>query len=288
MTSMSKFALCNELLQTGDRDWAETCHLTAAAGYHGIEIAPFTLGPDAREIGPHARKVYSDTARRAGLEIVGLHWLLVSPIGLSLTSRDANVRAETERYLAALVDFCADLGGGVMVLGSPAQRRIPAGDTPIQAAERLMQGLQPALARANRHDVVLCLEPLPPPEADLVLTLAEAVALIERYAHPNLRTIFDAKSASSDEAPLPQLIQRNAKYIAHVHANDANRRGPGYGDTDFIPILSALRDIDYGGYISVEVFDNAPDPLTVANESLAYLKRCARAVEEAGDAGTGN
>jgi D-psicose/D-tagatose/L-ribulose 3-epimerase len=276
---MMKFALCNELLQTGERSWAETCHLTAQAGYDAIEVAPFTLAADVREISPQARKIYADTARRAGLAIIGLHWLLVSPKGLSLTSGDEMIHAATARYLADLVDFCADLGGGIMVLGSPAQRRIPAGDASDVAAERLMTALYPALVRAHQHNVTLCLEPLPAPEADLVLTLAQAAALIDGHAHPNLRTIFDAKSASSDEAPLPDLIRRNATRIAHVHANDANRRGPGYGDTDFVPILAALKQIDYGGYVSVEVFDDAPDPLTVANESLAYLRRCALAAE---------
>src|ERR1019366_3652712 len=152
--------------------------------------------------------------------------------------------------------------------------------TAEQAEDRLIGSLEPAIARAQAQDVVLCLEPLPAPEADLILTLQQAVSAIRRCAHPNLRTIFDAKSASSENDPLPELIRRYAADIAHVHANDANRRGPGYGETDFIPILSTLHSVGYTGYISVEVFDDAPGALTVANESLAYLIRCAAGVME--------
>lgn len=271
-----RYAICNETFQNWD--WAETCHKVAELGYDGIEIAPFTLAEDARAISAHARKVYSDTAKRAGLEVVGLHWLLVSPKGLSVTSDDEAVRAETRDYLAALADFCADMGGKVMVLGSPAQRRLPPGENPEArrklAADRLQAALLPALERAEKHGIVLCLEPLPGPEADFILTLREAVALVKQFDHPVLRTIFDVKSAASEGTPLPGLIREFAPYLGHVHANDANRRGPGFGAVDFVPILGTLQQVGYSGYVSVEVFDYTPDPVTIARDSLAYMRRC--------------
>ncbi len=271
------YAICNETFQ----DWnlEETCREVAGAGYQGIEVAPFTLGKDVRAIGSHERQEFASIAQRAGLQVVGLHWLLVSPPDLSLTSQDEAVRAETADYLAALVDFCSDLGGRIMVLGSPAQRRIPAGDTREIAADRLLACLSPALDRAVRQGVTICLEPLPPPESELVLNLQEAVDLVRRVDHPNLRTILDVKSASSQPQPIPDLIRQYAPLIAHVHANDANRRAPGYGDVDFVPILAALRDIGYTGYISIEVFDNPTDPSAVAHDGLAYLRRCEAAIE---------
>ncbi|HZP81203.1 MAG TPA: sugar phosphate isomerase/epimerase family protein [Chthonomonadaceae bacterium] len=271
-----RYAICNETFQNWD--WADTCHTVAELGYDGIEIAPFTLAEDARTISAHARKVYSDTARRAGLEVVGLHWLLVSPKGLSVTSDDEAVRAETRDYLAALVDFCADMGGKVMVLGSPAQRRLPPGENQearrALAADRLHAALLPALERAEKQGIVLCLEPLPGPEADFILTLRESVGLVKQFDHPVLRTIFDVKSASSEGAPLPNLIREFAPYLGHVHANDANRRGPGFGAVDFVPILGTLQEVGYSGYVSVEVFDYTPDPVTIARDSLAYMRRC--------------
>jgi sugar phosphate isomerase/epimerase len=271
-----KYAICNETFQGWA--WADTCRQVAELGYDGIEVAPYTLAEDVRSLGPQARRTIADTARQAGLEIVGLHWLLVSPKGLSVTTDDAGVRAETTDYLAALVDFCHDLGGHVMVLGSPAQRRLPPGNSAQEradlAAQRLQACLKPALERAAAHDIVLCLEPLPPPDADFILTLRQAVDLVERFDHPVLRTIFDVKSASSQGTPLPDLIREFAPQIAHVHANDVNLRGPGFGDTDFVPILATLQQVGYGGYVSVEVFDYTPDPITIARESLAYMRRC--------------
>jgi len=267
-----RFAICNETFQ--GLPWKEACHGAAAAGYEGIEIAPFTLAEDCRSLTGADRARIRRTAAEHGLDIVGLHWLLVSPRGLSATSDDDSVRRATALYLVALADLCGDLGGRIMVLGSPAQRRIPPGCTRERAEDRLLETVRPALDRAAARGVLLCLEPLPPPEADLLLTLDDARRLLERLDHPAARTIFDVKSASAEGAPLHSLIRAHASRIAHVHANDANRRGPGFGCTDFRPILGALRDIGYGGWVSVEVFDYTPDATTIAVESLRHLRAC--------------
>ena len=266
-----QYAICNETYRSWD--WATTCHSVAESGYDGIEIAPFTLTADVRSLSAHARHVLANTAHRAGLAVVGLHWLLISPKGLSLTSTEVTVRQETSAYLASLVDFCADMTGKTLVLGSPAQRRIQDDASAAEATDRLITCLEPALERCEKHGITLCLEPLPPPEANLILTLEEAAGVIDRLRHPRLKTILDIKSASNEQESIPDLIHRFADVIAHVHANDVNLRGPGFGDVDFRPILAALWDIQYAGPVSVEVFDYRPDPETIARESLAYLKR---------------
>ena len=267
-----KTAICNETFE--DWEWGRTCEHVAELGYQGIEVAPFTLSSDVREISAQRRAEIAATARASALEVVGLHWLLVSPKGLSLTSDDEQVRAETSDYLAALADFCSDIGGKTLVLGSPAQRRLPAPEAVAVAEDRLLNCLDQVVGRAEKHGLTLCLEPLPPPEADFILNLRQAVDLVKRIGHPSVRTIFDVKSASSEDTPLPDLIRQFAPWIAHVHANDSNRRGPGSGDTDFVPILAALREAGYDRYVSIEVFDYTPDATTIARDGLAYLRRC--------------
>ena len=79
---------------------------------------------------------------------------------------------------------------------------------------------------------------------------------------------------STDEAQTPELIRRHGGTAGHFHANDVNRRGPGFGTTDFQPIFQALKDSQYQGWVSVEVFDYAPDPITIARDSLAYMRSC--------------
>ena len=61
----------------------------------------------------------------------------------------------------------------------------------------------------------------------------------------------------------------------HFHANDANKLGPGFGEIDFVPIFEALGQIDYRGWVSVEVFDYSPGVERLARESIEYMQACA-------------
>ncbi len=264
-----KLAICNETYQGWG--WSEACRKTSELGYQGIEIAPYTLADDVRSLNQRARLHLRRCAEQVGLEVVGLHWLLVSPKGLSLTTADKEKRETTGEYMLSLVDFCYDLGGHIMVLGSPNQRRLSEASSRKEAVERLIQAIRPALDRALSCDITFCLEPLPGPEADFINTLDEALEVIQIAQHPALKTILDVKSACSESKSIPELIVQHGPLIAHCHANDANRRGPGFGDTDFVPIMQALESIHYAGFVSVEVFDYSPDPETIARESLLTL-----------------
>jgi sugar phosphate isomerase/epimerase len=264
-----RFSICNETFR--DWSWEESCKAAANAGYSGIEVAPFTLADDIRNLNATERKNIRDAAQTYGLEIVGLHWLLVSPSGLSCTDPDPAVRQNTREYMKALVDFCADMGGKVMVFGSPKQRLIASGETKETTSQMLLETLKPSLSFAEEYGISICLEPLPAEETNFLLTLQDAVDLIAKSESNACKTILDVKSASVETSPIPELIERFQHIIAHVHANDANRRGPGFGETDFRPILSSLKSIEYTGWVSVEVFDYSPDPITIAQKSLACL-----------------
>ena len=161
-----------------------------------------------------------------------------------------------------------------MVFGSPAQRRIPAGATRQLASEYAADTFRRAVPGIADAAVKLCLEPLSPPEADFINTCAEAVELLQRIDHPHFVLHLDVKALSTDDGPTPDLIRRYGAHAGHFHANDANRRGPGFGATDFVPIFRALKESVYGGWVSVEVFDYTPDPVTIARESICYMRAC--------------
>ena len=74
--------------------------------------------------------------------------------------------------------------------------------------------------------------------------------------------------------PIPGLIQRHAERLVHFHANDPNQQGPGFGQLDFVPIFAALREVDYRGWVSVEVFDYSPGAERLARESIRYMRDC--------------
>jgi sugar phosphate isomerase/epimerase len=267
-----RYAICNETFEGWDH--GRVCRFAADVGYQGLELAPFTLAPRITDVTGEQRALVRRQAEECGLKILGLHWLLARTEGLQLTAADPAARQRTAEYLVELARCCRDVGGEVMVFGSPAQRRIPAGATRVQATDNAVDTFRRALPGIVDCNVTVCLEPLSPPEADFINTCAEAVEILDRLDHPNFLLHLDVKAMATEDVPAPELIRRHAARTGHFHANDPNRRGPGFGAADFVPIFRALHESGYKGWVSVEVFDYTPDPETIARASLRYMRAC--------------
>jgi D-psicose/D-tagatose/L-ribulose 3-epimerase len=268
-----RIALCNEVLagMTLERQ----CEVAARLGYDGLEIAPFTLSSSPQKISTAEAGKVRATVEASGLLVTGLHWLLVKPEGLSLTDPDAAVRARTLEVMTRLTALCAELGGAVLVHGSPKQRQIAPGETHAIALARLQDGLAQVALTAAKSGVTYCIEPLSRQETSIVNTLAEAAELVRAIDHPHLRTMIDCSAAGLTEAEsVASLIDRwlPTGLISHVQVNDPNRRGPGQGEMKFATVLAALKRQHYAGTIAVEPFDYVPDGPGVAAFSAGYLR----------------
>jgi len=257
-----KFAICNEVFE----GWAfdEMCRFSKKAGYCGVELAPFTLAPRITDLTQARRSELRAQAADAGIEIIGLHWLLAGTDGLYLTSPDAGVRSRTGDYIVRLAEATRDLGGSLMVSADRAF------DWSAETFRRVM----PAVADCG---VRFCMEPLAPSETNFINTCAEGARLASAVNHPSFVLHLDVKAMSSESIPVVDLIRAYGPAAGHFHANDANLRGPGFGEIDFVPIFKALRDSGYDRWVSVEVFDYKPDPQTIAVESAAYMERALQA-----------
>jgi len=267
-----RFAICQELFV--DWDWERQCRCIAETGYAGIEVAPFTLGSRPADVSAAERRRLKEIAAGQGLEIIGLHWLLAKTQGLHLTTADVAVRRRTADYLRELADLCADLGGSVMVFGSPGQRSLQPGVDREAAYEHAAEVFQQAMPHLAARGVSLCMEPLTPKETDFCNSCADGLELIRRVGHANFVLHQDVK-AMLGEGPaenLPSLIREYAAVTRHFHVNDSNLLGPGMGATDYRPIFAALRAAGYSGWISVEVFDYAPGAEFIARQSLQNMR----------------
>ncbi|MBM4277627.1 MAG: sugar phosphate isomerase/epimerase [Deltaproteobacteria bacterium] len=266
-----KISICNELFQGWPIE--KVFEYAAKLGYDGVEISPFTLADSVTEISTKRRNAIRRAAEDNGIEIVGLHWLLVKPEGLYINHPDEFIRIQTQEYIEALIHFCADIGGKVLVHGSPHQRTIKEGWNAKDSWDYAKETFKVSLKAARQRNVFYCLEPLSPAQTNFINTVEEAIRFVKEVRHPNLKMVFDCRSASASEKSLTEsLLQAlDSGYLRHVHMNDANGSGPGFGETNFTPILKTLLKNGYKGYISVEVFSFDPDPQTIASRSIGYL-----------------
>jgi sugar phosphate isomerase/epimerase len=212
-------------------------------------------------------------AEEADLEIVGLHWLLAKTDGFYLTSPDPTVRRRTAEYLRSLAEVCAALGGKILVLGSPKQRNLLAGVSYDDGEAYAAEVLHGAISACAQLGVTIGVEPLGPAEGDFIPSAKAGIRLVELVDSPHCRLHLDVKAMSSEDRPIPDIIRNSREWLVHFHANDPNLLGPGMGEVDFHPIFAALKEINYDGWVSVEVFKYEPSPDEIARESLDYMLR---------------
>lgn len=276
-----RIALCNEVI--APMPFPKQCEYAAKLGYDGLEIAPYTLSDEPHRLGAAQLAAARAAAADAGVAITGLHWLLIKPPGLSISTRDDAVRKRTVDVMLAYVDQCAELGGRYLVHGSPQQRRVESGDTRAAAMARAQQSFAAVAERAERAGVIYCIEPLSSDQTPLINTLEEAAAMVRAIGSRSVRTMLDCSSAGRMEtAPLAALVDSWLPngMIAHVQVNDRNRRGPGQGEQRFAPLIAALVRHGYAGDIAVEPFDYVPDGPGAAARAIGYIKGILEALQE--------
>ncbi len=276
-----RIALCNEVI--APMPFPKQCEYAAKLGYDGLEIAPYTLSEEPHRLGAAQLAAARQAAADAGVAVTGLHWLLLKPAGLSVSTKDDGTRKKTLDVMLALIDQCAELGGRYLVHGSPHQRRIDAGDTREAAIARAQECFAKAAERAEKAGVVYCIEPLSADQTPLINTLAEAAKLVKEIGSKSVRTMLDCSSAGRmEKETLAGLVDKwlPKGLIAHVQVNDRNRRGPGQGEQRFAPLLAALVRHKYAGDIAVEPFDYVPDGPAAAARAIGYIKGIVEALQE--------
>jgi sugar phosphate isomerase/epimerase len=266
-----RFAICNE---TYPADWSfeKVCEDVASAGYQALELAPFTLKEDPRQISEADALRLSHIATSFGLEILGLHWLLTKPAWFHITTPDALQRRETAKFGRHLARVCAMTGGRIMVWGSPKARSLQPEWAYEDAFKRAADTVREVAEECGQYGVVIAMEPLGRKETNFLNTAEETIRLCQAVDHPSCKLHLDVKAMSDEEKSIPDIIRDSKDWFVHFHANDPNLLGPGMGEVKFEPIISALREVDYRGFLSVEVFDYRPGAQHIARESMRYLR----------------
>jgi D-psicose/D-tagatose/L-ribulose 3-epimerase len=258
----------------------EAASITHDHGFHGMELAPFTIFGDFSAGAIHhgiasAKRAFAET----GLEFAGLHWLLAKPEGLHITTPDKTLRRKSWDHLRRLVDAAAELGGGNLILGSPKQRCSRPGQSREQAMSILSDELASIAPYAAERQSVILLEALSSDQTDVVNLLAEAEAIVNSVGNAGVGGMFDFHNCADEMSSYEVLVEKHIQMIRHVHLNDAHGNHPKPGDHLYLPAFAKLHELKYDRWLSLEIFTTPGDPATVLRETMEYVKGIERSIK---------
>ena len=271
-----KYAVCNELF--GKMELSKAAEVCKKAGYEGIEIAPFTVfGSFSHADVKTGIQNIKQALTANDLAFAGFHWLLVDKRPdaepMSLVSPEEALRNAALSRLKLLLSAAGELGGGVLVLGSPKQRNTAAGQSVSEATIMLRDCLLSLGDYAVSCNSTLLLEALDHSQCDVINTLAQAGELVNIIASPGISSMFDFHNCADETESWEELIRRYAPIIKHVHINEWDGGPPGCGSSDYIPAFKMLKEIDFNGWISMEIFSEPVNPAAVVADALAFMKK---------------
>jgi sugar phosphate isomerase/epimerase len=245
-------------------DLAAGVRQAAKLGFDAVELFP--PGPDAVDPA-ELRRLLSDSGLSLAAVGTGAGWVKHR---LTLTSADAAVREKAKAFVKSVIDFAAPFGAPA-IIGS-VQGRWGDGVTQEAALGSLAEALMELGGYAARQGGVLLYEPLNRYETNLTTSIVTANALLTALRTPGVKLLADLFHMNIEEESLAGAIQTAGPRIGHVHFADSNRRAAGMGHTDFGPVVAALREIGYAGYLSAEVLP-LPDPLTAARKTIESFRK---------------
>lgn len=271
-----KFAICNEMYSK--RSIFEVIEHAAALGYHGIELAPFTLTEDVASFPVEEQKRIAGYAHDKGIAIAGMHWLFVTPKGLHLTSADKLVRQRTLDFFRKLMEIGMNTGGRILTLGSPAQRSYSEGETEEEALKRTVDFFAELAPELESLELLVCLEPLEDDFTNFITSTSSAKKIVKAVGSPCLGITLDTHflrwEAEKHSISVAEAFRIAGNSLGHLHIQDNNSRAPGSGNADFAKFIAAVKEIGWQGYISMETFagEKAGEGEKMAEEGIAFLK----------------
>jgi sugar phosphate isomerase/epimerase len=245
------------------------CGRAAALGFDAVEVFPRSAGELDVEL---LKRLLTQHCLKLAALGTGAGWVAHK---LRLTDPDAVIRTRARDYVAAIIDLAARFAAPA-IIGS-IQGRVEAGVSREKAVGWFREALEELGSRAEALGVPLLLEPLNRYETNLITTLSDGVALINTLKTRNVKLLCDLFHMNIEEVSMAESLRAAGPHVGHVHFADSNRRAVGFGHTDLPPVVQALRDIRFTGYLAAEILP-LPDSLTAARQTALAFKKFVPAV----------
>jgi len=245
--------LCAVTSCLAERGAEEAVRVIAGLGYAAVEfLVTSTLMP--QDASAQRRRDLRALCTDLGIVVAGTNGVLPAT-GHRILVDDLHERRRGIDQLKQVIDLCADVGGKVVTVGSVGARNIPDGMARDMWQPRAIVAFREWGDYADTRGIRVTLEVVNRYEANWGRTIAEGLEFLEAAAHPNLGLTPDTFHMNIEEGPFDAAIRRGGRHILHMHAADSNRQAPGTGNLYFRPVLRALGEIGYQGYLSLELFN---------------------------------
>ena len=272
-----KFGLCNEMFV--NVPVRKVIGTVAEMGFHGVELAPFTLSDDLESFPVSEQKQVAKCAADNGIEILGLHWLLAKPQGLHITTRDAAVRSRTQDFFRKLIEIAVNTRGKILTLGSPYQRNYDEGENARIAADRTVEFFKALTPELETADVTVGLEPLEPEFTNFMTRTAETCKIADRIGSKNVGVTLDTHFLRWEivtyGGTFAEMLDLAGPRLVHLHIQDDNFLAPGTGTADFSDYVAAVKALGWKGYVSFETLNVTEEGKgeQLAADCIAFLNR---------------
>lgn len=247
---------------------ADGCARAAALGFDAVEVFP----PSAAAVDAVELRALTE---KHGLKVAAIGtgggWVVYK---LSLTHPDAENRRQARAFIREMIAVAASFGAPA-IIGSMQGKAEGTVDRE-KALAWLREALEELGDYAQEQGQPLLYEFLNRYETNLFNRVEEAAAFVRSLRTRGVKLLADLFHMNIEEADLAAAIRAGGELIGHVHFADSNRRAIGLGHTAVGPVVDALKEIGYTGYLSAEIFP-LPDADTAARQTMESFRRLTRA-----------
>jgi protein FrlC len=261
------YGSCGSFLPTYTLE--DTMRRLARVGFDAVEIVcssphawPFYMGLEKRAQVNEWKKKY-------GIEVSSV---MAQPGGGPATnaaSSNKTERAFAIRYIKECIDMaslwgCKNLAyvAGWYLFGTKKQ----------EAWNNTLDTLKQIASYALDKGVNICIEPTST-DSNVIDCPDDGLLLMEQSGFQNVGLMFDMAHAFYRNEDPVDYIYTIGKNLKHIHLTDYDRRPPGTNGADFYPVMQALKDINYQGYVTMEIgFNRTTGADSVSRQSIEFLK----------------
>ena len=237
---------CALQLSHGSLDVAKAAKLVGDAGFDALKVSPW-IPRNLTRIGIKRLKA---SLKSNNLAFAG--FLAIYPPELILASPSLPLRKRSISYTMQLIELADNLDGRVLVWGSGRSRDILRTVPYERGYGWLVELLKASCSLADERNIKIAIEPLNRYESTIIHNMKEALSLAKSVNRKSVGVVYDTFHVNLEENSFIDPILAAGKRLVEVHISDCNRRIPGRGHIDFMPIFSTLKKVGYNGYVTLE------------------------------------